>query len=48
MSEKIWHLEKRVMKQRAEEMVVAEKLTKTRSELKELIERRRNTVTIAG
>ena len=41
MSEKIWHLEKRVMKQRAEEMVVAETLTKTRSELKELKERRR-------
>ena len=41
MSEKIWHLEKRVMEQRAEEMVVAETLTKTRSELKELIERRR-------
>ena len=41
MSEKIWHLEKRVMKQRAEEMVVAETLTKTRSELKELIERRK-------
>ena len=41
MSEKIWHLEKRVMKQRAEEMVVAETLMKTRSELKELIKRRR-------
>ena len=40
-SEKIWHLERRVMEQRAEEMVVAEILTKTRSELKGLKERRR-------
>ena len=39
MSEKIWHLEKRVMKQRAEEMEVAESLMKTRSELKGLKER---------
>ena len=39
MSEKIWNLERRVMKQRAEEMVVAETLTKSRSELKELKER---------
>ena len=41
MSEKIWNLEKRVMKQRAEEMVVAETLMKTRSELKGLKERLR-------
>ena len=40
-SEKTWNLEKRVMKQRAEEMVVAEILMKTRSELKGLRERRR-------
>ena len=39
MSEKIWHLEKRVMEQRAEEMEVAESLMKTRSELKGLKER---------
>ena len=47
MSEKIWHLEKRVMKQCAEEMVVAETLTKTRPELKGLKERRR-TLSIAA
>ena len=41
MSEKIWHLERRVMEQRAEEMVVAEILMKSRSELKGLKERRR-------
>ena len=41
MSEKIWNLERRVMKQRAEEMVVAEILTKTRSGLKGLKECRR-------
>ena len=39
MSEKIWHLERRVMEQLAEEMVVTETLTKTRSVLKELKER---------
>ena len=39
MSEKILHLEKRVMEQLAEEMGVAEKLTKSRSELKGLKER---------
>ena len=39
-SEKIWHLEKRVMEHRAEEMGVAETLTKTRSELKGLLKRR--------
>ena len=39
MGEKIWHLEKRVMEQRAEGMVMAETLTKTRSELKGLKER---------
>ena len=39
MSEKIWHLEKRVMEQRAEEMVAAETLTETRSELKGLKKR---------
>ena len=39
MSEKIWHLERRVMEQRVEEMEVAEALTKTRSELKGLKER---------
>ena len=39
MSEKIWNLERRVMKQRAEEMVAAEILTKTRSELNGLKER---------
>ena len=41
MSEKIWNLERRVMEQRAEEMVVAEILMKSRSELKGLKERRR-------
>ena len=41
MSEKIWHLERRVMEQRAEEMVVAEILMKSRSELKGLKEQRR-------
>ena len=39
MSEKIWHLERRVMEQRVEGMEVAEALTKTRSELKGLKER---------
>ena len=39
MSEKIWHLERRVMEQRVEEMEVAEALTKTRSELKGLKDR---------
>ena len=39
LSEKIWHLEKRVMEQHEEEMVVAETLTKNRSELKGLKER---------
>ena len=39
MGEKIWHLEKRVMEQRVEEMMMAETLTKTRSELKGLKER---------
>ena len=39
MSEKIWHLEKRVREQLAEEMVVTETLTKTRSVLKGLKER---------
>ena len=39
MSEKILHLEKRVMEQLAEEMGVAETLTKSRSELKGLKER---------
>ena len=41
MSEKIWHLERRVMEHRAEEMVVAETLMKNRSELNGLKERRR-------
>ena len=39
MSEKIWHLEKRVMEQLAEEMLAAETLTETRSELKGLKKR---------
>ena len=39
-SEKIWHLEKRVMEHRVEEMGVAETLMKTRSELKGLLKRR--------
>ena len=39
MSEKIWHLERRVMEQRVEGMEVAEALTKSRSELKGLKER---------
>ena len=39
MSEKIWHLERRVMEQRVEGMEVAEALTKTRSELEGLKER---------
>ena len=46
MSEKIWHLERRVMEQRVEGMEVAEALTKTRSELKGLKERRRTLLSL--
>ena len=41
LSERIWHLEKSVIEQRVEETEVRETLTKTRSELKELEDRRR-------
>ena len=39
LSEKIWHLENSVIEQRIEETEVRETLTKTRSELKELVDR---------
>ena len=39
LSERIWHLENRVIEQRVEGREVRETLTKTRSELKELEDR---------
>ena len=41
LSEKIWHLENSVIEQRVEETKVRECLRETRSELKELKDRRR-------
>ena len=41
LSEKIWHLEKSVIEQQVDETEVRETLTKTRSELKELKDRRK-------
>ena len=39
LSERIWHLENSVIEQRVEETEVRETLTRTRSELKELVDR---------
>ena len=39
LSERLWHLENSVIEQRVEETEVRETLTKTRLELKELVDR---------